>query len=222
MFNLVADMHVAFQNKIRKELYIPLEKDDKEISLRVSLIAEEFNETIQAINENNITEVVDGFCDLAVVAIGAGLTIGYINPTPWETSSNIVKLVNKTSDIGVLFNTINSFINTFKTEQDYSNFILLQDLIDYCLILFRYIDMVYKHYNLFDNFKEVMSSNMSKLCDNEDIAKKSVEWYKEEKNINTTYEYNDKIQKYIVRREDGKFLKSINWKTPNLKIQNNE
>ena len=65
-------------------------------------------------------------------------------------------------------------------------------------------------------FNEVQRSNMSKACVSVDEAEKTIEWYKEEKGIDSFYE--EKNGKYLIyRKSDGKTLKSINYSPANLK-----
>lgn len=65
-------------------------------------------------------------------------------------------------------------------------------------------------------FEEVQRSNMSKACDTEEEAKKTVQYYKEERDTEGYYEKRD--GKYLVfRKGDNKTLKSINYSPADLK-----
>jgi len=65
-------------------------------------------------------------------------------------------------------------------------------------------------------FEEVQRSNMSKACDTEEEAQKTVEYYKNERNTDGYYEERD--GKFLVfRKGDNKTLKSINYSPADLK-----
>lgn len=65
-------------------------------------------------------------------------------------------------------------------------------------------------------FEEVQRSNMSKACDTEEEAIKTVEYYQKEKDTEGYYEKRD--GKYLVfRKGDNKTLKSINYSPADLK-----
>ena len=65
-------------------------------------------------------------------------------------------------------------------------------------------------------FDEVQRSNMSKACDTEQEAIKTVEYYRNEKNTSCYYKNED--DKWLVYREgDNKTLKSINYSPADLK-----
>lgn len=74
-----------------------------------------------------------------------------------------------------------------------------------------------------EDFEEVMKSNFSKYCENEDDAKESVRLYAEGihpnkmgEKIETYYEKVDDF--YIIKKkEDGKILKSLKFKEPEFK-----
>ncbi|MEO9485568.1 MAG: nucleoside triphosphate pyrophosphohydrolase family protein [Ekhidna sp.] len=67
-----------------------------------------------------------------------------------------------------------------------------------------------------DLFEEVQRSNMSKACDTEEEAQRTVEHYKTTKNTDAYYEQRD--GKWLVyRKEDNKTLKSINYSPADLK-----
>lgn len=65
-------------------------------------------------------------------------------------------------------------------------------------------------------FNEVQRSNMSKACDTEDEAKKTVAYYQNERNTPAYYVEED--GKYLVYRNgDNKTLKSVNYSPADLK-----
>ncbi|MDE0471280.1 MAG: nucleoside triphosphate pyrophosphohydrolase family protein [Ekhidna sp.] len=65
-------------------------------------------------------------------------------------------------------------------------------------------------------FEEVQRSNMSKACHSEEEAKKTVAYYKSEKNTDAYYE--ERKGKWLIyRAKDNKTLKSINYSPADLK-----
>jgi predicted HAD superfamily Cof-like phosphohydrolase len=71
--NDVALFHKTFDLPILDELAIP---DKKRCDLRINLLQEELNELKQAIEDNDIVEVVDALCDIQYVLSGAILEFG--------------------------------------------------------------------------------------------------------------------------------------------------
>jgi hypothetical protein len=67
------------------------------------------------------------------------------------------------------------------------------------------------HKNLSEAWGKIQESNMSKFCETEEIAKDTVAHYKR-RNQDCSYE---QVGSYwVVKRPDGKVLKSILWKKP--------
>lgn len=65
-------------------------------------------------------------------------------------------------------------------------------------------------------FNEVQRSNLSKACNSEEEAKKTVDYYQRERNTEAYYEEHN--GKYLVyRKKDNKTLKSINYSSVDLK-----
>lgn len=66
-----------------------------------------------------------------------------------------------------------------------------------------------------DIINEIHESNMSKACENENIANKTIEYYRNIGIETYSKKYNDKW--IIYRCSDDKILKSIKYKKPNIK-----
>lgn len=64
-------------------------------------------------------------------------------------------------------------------------------------------------------FREVHDSNMSKLCYSVVEAKDTVELYQEARGVETFFHKQGDYW-VVKRKEDGKILKSINWRKPRL------
>lgn len=71
--NQVAEFHRTFNAPILDRPQIPSKERS---ALRVSLLQEELDELKKAIEDNDITEVADAFCDLQYVLSGAVLEFG--------------------------------------------------------------------------------------------------------------------------------------------------
>lgn len=78
-----------------------------------------------------------------------------------------------------------------------------------------------------DDYNKVMRSNWSKYCWSEEEAKKTVQAYQTGTHpdklgtvINCSYHVSPKedITVWVVRRDDGKILKSINYKSPKFNL----
>lgn len=69
--------------------------------------------------------------------------------------------------------------------------------------------------DVLEDINEVMKSNFSKFCITEKEARSTVQWYKQNKNLECYIV--EKNGFYIVKRkEDNKIMKSINFKEPKL------
>lgn len=76
-FQKVGEFHKIFghpkKDVLQKDI---LTEDPKLVNFRISLIEEEFNELKNAINNNDMVEVIDGLCDLLYVIYGTGQAFG--------------------------------------------------------------------------------------------------------------------------------------------------
>lgn len=77
--NQVAEFHKAFGHPIETEPTWPTPAREK---LRMRLMQEELNETLQAIIEGDMTELGDGLCDLLYVIFGTALEFGLAHVLP--------------------------------------------------------------------------------------------------------------------------------------------
>jgi len=71
--NQVAEFHRTFKHPVKDKPEIPSKERS---ALRVSLLAEELKELVQAIEDNDLVEVADALCDLQYVLSGAILEFG--------------------------------------------------------------------------------------------------------------------------------------------------
>jgi predicted HAD superfamily Cof-like phosphohydrolase len=71
--NSVADFHKTFNLPIEEDPCIP---SKERCELRINLIEEELRELREAIEDNDLVEVLDAFCDIQYVLSGAILEFG--------------------------------------------------------------------------------------------------------------------------------------------------
>ncbi len=71
--SMVAEFHKVFKHPILNTPQLP---DDKRCKLRVSLLTEELKELEHAIEQKDLFEIADAFCDLQYVLSGAILEFG--------------------------------------------------------------------------------------------------------------------------------------------------
>lgn len=71
--SMVAEFHRIFKHPILTTPQLP---DDKRCKLRVSLLTEELKELEHAIEQKDLVEIADAFCDLQYVLSGAILEFG--------------------------------------------------------------------------------------------------------------------------------------------------
>lgn len=141
----VKEFQKTFDLPVLNEPTIP-SKD--RCDLRVSLLQEELDELKKAIDENDIVEVFDAYCDLLYILGGSILEFG------------------------------------------------MQDKFD-------------------SGFDEVHRSNMSKACVTLQDTLATISHYKKKDGVESNYF--EKEGQYIIKRTDGKLLKSINYSPADLK-----
>jgi hypothetical protein len=69
--------------------------------------------------------------------------------------------------------------------------------------------------SFFKVLQEVCKSNLTKFCETADEANETVQKYLSE-GINTHMEFNEQYQVYVIKRNDGKIMKSINFHLPQI------
>lgn len=218
---LVQDFHKAFGLLISTKPYdkIFVEKPNI-VKLRYDLIHEEFNELKVAIEQNNLVEVIDALMDILYVIYGGQISYGvssclrsfeeYVqsiedfNLHTFKPEVNCLGLEKSIVKFAVVLESLKGAINV-KTVEKYLNELLVHT---YYMCLIQGFDVDYC-------FMLVHQSNMSKLCANEDIAIKTVDWYR--CNHLATYDspayrFNKDLGLWVVYNvSSGKVLKSIEY-----------
>jgi len=124
---------------------------------------------------------------------------------------NNIKRINFKKNLDEFIVIIQNVNFNFPTIIDTCNIDSLR--INLCKLLY-YVNKMgsYIGINLDESFKIVHDSNMSKVCESEQLAKKTVDWYLENDNRYKTPEYRESEFGWIVYNEDtGKILKSIKY-----------
>lgn len=202
------------------------------IKYRVSLIIEEINEFYEGIQKNSIIEIIDALADTLYVAYGMVCTIGGDADKFYLSLSNILceyetnpvsklsfserinsddykSLVSKLGyERDILTGIINENLN-IERELIYDYVILHLEKIIAC----SYMIGIYYDVNMNEAFNLVHESNMSKLCNTEEAAKETVQWYIDRPELGyLTPDYRvSQDGKYwvVYNRDTMKILKSI-------------
>ena len=124
---------------------------------------------------------------------------------------NNIKLVNIKKNLDEFIVIIQNINSNFKTIIETCNIESLR--INLCKLLYYVNKMgAYIGVNLDESFKIVHDSNMSKVCESEELAKETVGWYLENDTRYKTPAYRESEFGWIVYNEDtGKILKSIKY-----------
>jgi hypothetical protein len=216
-----------------------------QVKLRFGLINEEIKELSQAVSDKNPIEVIDALCDILYVVAGAKVYFNLFisnEPSMYEktsviraplTNSNlenmetiirsldsVEKILSQILDYNkILSNLTELFVNEQKKE--YHKLFLSHLISFYDGTLDNIVASVFEMGKLFSLdlihfFDIVHSSNMTKICETEEDAKETVEWYKKnelryEQPAYRKIHYNDKDYYVIYDMGTGKILKSIKY-----------
>lgn len=134
----VKEFHTTFNAVVSDKPNLPTDESIRQ--LRVKLIAEEFDEYLEAEKNDDIVEIADALADMVYVICGCALTYGIP------------------------------------------------------------LDKV---------FSEVHRSNMTKACEDIDVATKTIQHYQEKGVISSAVKKNNKF--IVLREGDNKVLKSVNY-----------
>lgn len=211
-FNTAFDVTKYEVDQINNIFNNPTESQIKMFNLRCDLVIEEAKELQEAYNNNDMIEVRDAISDILYVLYGIGYTYnfnmnGIEDSDIYHTNDNEMNpsfIVNRALNL----KNINNF-DTYKVEV----LKLTKTVYDYA----KYLNI-----NVNSDFAIVHSSNMSKLCDDEDTAMQTVESYMKkyiQDPVKTPYDspYYYKIKlnnvdKYVIKNKStGKVLKSIKY-----------
>ena len=218
-FDKVCDFNKAFDYKVYKYNENALELFPNESKYRYNLIHEEgCVELGTALQNNDRIETMDGIADLLYVLYGACYTYD-LNP-----DYMINKLFNNYYEqirIEVFNNDndYNHYYNILEADIEEIKICLLErkNLIELYSVLVKTIIDTYKlgfslRIDINKVFDIVHNSNMSKLCETEEEAELTVNFYKNhEKRYDSPYYYKAGDYYLVKNKSTGKALKSINY-----------
>lgn len=241
LFGVIINEYYPLQESININLFDvnSIEFNRSQFILRYKLINEEIEETINAINNDDCIEIIDGLCDMLYVLFGA---IVYFN-LPITFINNEISTMTNLDELNTLIDD-NYILKILKDNIEISENIeliikdnqLLSELTTKILEDSNYYDdYIYNYQSLINNiivnvykiskllnininyfFNIVHNSNMSKVCISEEEALQTIEWYKnnEHRYKSPSYRetsYNGIIYYIIYDKDTGKILKSINY-----------
>ena len=252
----VYDFHNCFSHKISTKLYTEIfNKEPKLVKLRCDLINEEINELVEAINTNNIVEIIDALSDILYVVYGYFICLGvdadkeytnFINKNIKVYNShsliedNTITNYNKTiyifpkinnitithynfnnnnylfkNNITTLLSNIKKYNIVLKTNSNNKEF---DKVVDSLLNILKYTYKfgIYIGLDLDKSFDIVHRSNMTKICETEELAIKTVKWYKNNNKYDSPSYKNSDYGFIIYNKSSNKILKSIEYTPANF------
>lgn len=232
-FNKCFGSHVA--TEYDKQLYF---SQPNIVNLKYGLVDEEVKELDEAYMENDIKEIVDALCDIKYVLYGMAAAFGinsddefkkYMLNTSYNSDFEMVKNLNPEINYDVKNYEENLKNTEFKNNTDKimmdireinGNLKMATNDAKFDIML-RELNVLLYHVNLMgctigvnldDAFNIVHSSNMSKVCPSEELAKETVAWYLENDYRYKTPDYRESEYGWVVFNKDtGKILKSIKY-----------
>jgi len=196
--------------------------------LRVNLMTEEFEELTTGFKTGNRREILDGLCDSFYVVVGSMLSYGYVNSKKFP---NIDVLLASTKpvfaykwDIGKaewdrIMSRFLALTNRPGDEVGTVVNIGLRITFEDMLIQLRHIAVFTGFLPvLADAFEEVHRSNMSKLCETQEEAERTVA-AQERLGVPCRFEQceiNERRYYRVLRNSDAKVIKSVDYSVAEL------
>jgi predicted HAD superfamily Cof-like phosphohydrolase len=236
-FQCVGKFHDTFGHPQRTEPYINVnEMEPKLVPFRISLIKEELEEFDNALenfvfhgrSDGDLVEMADALCDTLYVAYGTGHCLGInLDSVLAELKLSIINSVNLDTKVihniveenpEMLYDNLEDVTSVFELfisayeENNFNNMKqylanLIHDVYNYGYKLGFNMDLM---------FREVHSSNMSKVCVTIEEAEESIRRYKiEGRYSNPTVRVKNNY--YVVYdATTSKILKNYKWRKPDL------
>ena len=221
-------------------------------NLRVDLCVEEIKELNEAFEEHNFIEVIDALTDELYVIYGAASSFGIninkefrnkynvIESIIKETNYEIIRklnvnnretidkdffLRNKSDDPKIygLLQILNNIADDLVTHKNNKNFLKVKETL-VMLLYYTYFMGIELGINLNESFTIVHNSNMSKLCNDEDESKITLEWYNQNdtRYDSPNYRPSDDNKYWVIYNEStGKILKNVNYTSANFETMLN-
>lgn len=236
-FQCVGKFHDTFGHPQRTEPYINvINVDPKLVPFRISLIKEELGEFEEALenfffrksSDEVLVEMADALCDTLYVAYGTGHCLGInLDSVLAELKLSIINSVNLDTKViykiieenpEMLYDNLEDVTTVFElfiSAYEENNF---NDMKEY---LANLIHAVYNYgyklgFNMDLMFREVHSSNMSKVCITIEEAEESIRRYKlEGRYSNPTVRVKNNYF-VVYDASTSKILKNYKWRNPDL------
>ena len=191
-FEQVAEFHRMFNHPIESEPQLEVfESNPQLVKFRLSQVEEEYEELIVAYNNKDFVECIDAICDLMYFVYGSFLVFG-VNFDKYEPMPKVQNFNSKKLNTEIFNADANIFQTLAATLRQSLDLIKLSEEDKDFSKLIRFYAKLETICRSMGNllgvdidlcFAEVHRSNMTKLCLNEDIAKKTVEHYLNKKEL---------------------------------------
>lgn len=195
------------------------------MSDRFRLIHEEFNETKEALIQNDDIEAADGFCDLLYVLYGTFHELNWDQFEAFfgEDGESVMFSEHVNNNMGFLLNSLNDVHSKMTKNVALNNY---EEFLSDCIMMITLIVSVLcdedNLYNIPENFEIVHESNMNKVATSVGIANDTIDHYNN-KDVHCFIEQNHTTGHYLIKRtSDGKVMKQVNWEPPKIKLNNME
>lgn len=206
----------------------------KLVNFRISLIDEEIEEFADEIQKNRLIHAIDAICDTLYVVTGSYHALGVSYPEtmvdgveqiytfePVENGFHDSVLELSATSLQNSIDLFRSLVNGLKScvaNYDFDGFVhVLHSIHNECYNVARTLQ-----FNVDLMFNIVQNCNMSKVCETEELAQESVEWYKETQTryADPSYKKSNSTNYWIVfDNATSKALKSKNWTEPEPLLQ---
>lgn len=203
-FEAVGIFHSVFSHPV----YNPNNPDPRKLgeeltNLRLDLILEEWQETVEALLLQDKAEIADGLCDLLVVSLGA---CHCLNIAPKGVYTDLE--YNPEDFLSCL-----SAIHSAAEDEDLTRAVM------FGVTTFVLADGCMSHLNLKENFFRVHETNMAKTFPSKEEALADVEEYRKDGVLSGVYSRVVGGKEYfMIKRTDGKILKPKNWTPPRIEV----
>lgn len=212
-FNKVGEFHEMIEAPV-SDLTGEFDLTQEDIDLRYSLMEEETGEVVDAYAKMNKREVIDGFCDSLIVALGTMHTLNVDIQIVCEKLENVSDDLKEDVASASSYDFLDGVLSVCEGKETIAE--MAQEIV----ALFIVADMKYPSLKLKENFYIIHETNMLKSFDNEEEAEYDATLYRAEDIECDVFEvgYPNNIR-YVIRRDDGKLLKNREWKEPELIVE---
>lgn len=213
-FNKVGDFHEMVEARV-SDLSGEHDLTQDEIDLRHTLMTEETEEIVAGYEKLNVMEIIDGYCDSLVVALGTlhALNIS-IDTICNRLNEDTIKELHIVSDESSSTDYLNAVLSVADGDED------IEEFAKNIIALFTIANIRYPTFKLKENFYIIHETNMLKSFDTEEEAVYDATLYQAEGVECDVFEVGDfNNPRFIIRRDDGKLLKNREWKEPVLILE---